>query len=99
MLSALKVPETGGETQLMPMQAGYDSLSDEIQEMIADLGAYHSTEFSQANDLGDFFEAGQKQHLSWRGLFSSAGKSSPRDRPEMPVYWSACFWYPGYGQR
>ena len=36
------------------MRAGYDSLSVEIQEMIADLGAYHSTEFSQANDLGDF---------------------------------------------
>ena len=54
MLSALKVPETGGETQLAEARAGYDSLSVEIQEMIADLGAYHSTEFSQANDLGDF---------------------------------------------
>ena len=54
MLSALKVPETGGETQLADARAGYDSLSVEIQEMIADLGAYHSTEFSQANDLGDF---------------------------------------------
>ena len=54
MLSALKVPETGGETQLADARAGYDSLSDEMQELIADLGAYHSTEFSQANDLGDF---------------------------------------------
>ena len=54
MLSALKVPEKGGETQLADARAGYDSLSDEMQELIADLGAYHSTEFSQANDLGDF---------------------------------------------
>ena len=54
MLSALKVPEKGGETQLADARAGYDSLGDEMQEMIADLGAYHSTEFSQANDLGHF---------------------------------------------
>ena len=54
MLSALKVPERGGETQLADARAGYDSLSDEMREYIADLGAYHSTEFSQANDLGDF---------------------------------------------
>ena len=54
MLSALKVPEKGGETQLADARAGYDSLSDDMQELIVDLGAYHSTEFSQANDLGDF---------------------------------------------
>ena len=54
MLSALKVPERGGETQLADARAGYDSLSDQMREFIADLGAYHSTEFSQANDLGDF---------------------------------------------
>ena len=37
MLSALKVPETGGQTELADMRAGYDSLADEMQEQIAEL--------------------------------------------------------------
>ena len=54
MLSALKVPSAGGETQLADARAGYDALSADLKASIEELGAYHSTEFSQANDLGDF---------------------------------------------
>lgn len=56
MLSAFKVPKVGGQTELADMRAGYASLPIDLQEQIESLSAYHSTEFSQANDLGDFPE-------------------------------------------
>ena len=54
MLSAVIVPDEGGETQLADMRAGYDGLDDAMKNKIDGLSAYHSTQFSQANDLGDF---------------------------------------------
>ena len=57
MLSAVTVPDEGGDTQLADMRAGYAALDEETKARIADLSAYHSTQFSQANDLGDFPEA------------------------------------------
>lgn len=54
MLSAVTVPAKGGETELADMRAGYAALDEETKRRIADLAAYHSTQFSQANDLGDF---------------------------------------------
>ena len=54
MLSAVKVPDEGGETQLADMRAGYAALDEETKAKVADLAAYHSTQYSQANDLGDF---------------------------------------------
>ena len=54
MLSAVKVTQTGGETQLADMRAGYTALDAATKAKIENLSAYHSTQFSQANDLGDF---------------------------------------------
>ena len=54
MLSAVKVPAAGGETELADMRAGYAALDAETKERIATLSAYHSTQYSQANDVGDF---------------------------------------------
>ena len=54
MLSAVTVPATGGETELADMRAGYAALDQATKDRIANLSAYHSTQFSQANDLGDF---------------------------------------------
>ena len=54
MLSAVTVPAHGGETELADMRAGYAALDNPTREKIADYAAYHSTQFSQANDLGDF---------------------------------------------
>lgn len=54
MLSAVKVTATGGETELADMRAGYAALDAATQNKIANLSAYHSTQFSQANDIGDF---------------------------------------------
>ena len=54
MLSAVKVPATGGETELADMRAGYAALDAATKGRIATLSAYHSTQYSQANDVGDF---------------------------------------------
>ena len=54
MLSAVKVPGTGGETELADMRAGYAALDAATKDRIAPLCAYHSTQYSQANDVGDF---------------------------------------------
>ncbi len=54
MLSAVVVPEEGGQTELADLRSGYEALDDATKELVAGLSAFHSTNFSQANDLGDF---------------------------------------------
>jgi len=54
MLSAVTVPDKGGETELADARAAYDALDEATKEKIASLSAYHSTQYSQANDVGDF---------------------------------------------
>ena len=54
MLSAVVVPEEGGQTELADLRSGYESLDEQTKELISGLSAFHSTNFSQANDLGDF---------------------------------------------
>ena len=54
ILSAVVVPDKGGETRLADMRTGYVALDQATKDRIANLSAYHSTEYSQANDLGDF---------------------------------------------
>ena len=54
MLSAVTVPTEGGETELADMRAGYAALDQAMRDHIENLSAYHSTQYSQANDLGDF---------------------------------------------
>ena len=56
MLSAVVVPPAGGETELADMRAGYAALDNATKTRISGLAAYHSVQFSQANDLGDFPE-------------------------------------------
>ena len=54
MLSAVIVTEEGGETELADMRAGYAALDQATKDRIDSLSAFHSTQFSQANDVGDF---------------------------------------------
>jgi alpha-ketoglutarate-dependent taurine dioxygenase len=54
MLSAVTIPDEGGETELADARAAYDELDTETRDRIEHLSAYHSTEYSQANDIGDF---------------------------------------------
>ncbi len=54
MLSAVVVPEADGETELADLRAGYAALDQATKDRIAGLSAYHSTQYSQANDVGDF---------------------------------------------
>lgn len=54
MLSAVTVPDQGGETELADMRAGYAALDKGTKKRIEHLSAFHSTQYSQANDIGDF---------------------------------------------
>ena len=55
MLTARALPPSGGgQTGLTDMRAAYDRLDAATKERIEHLSAYHSTQFSQANDMGDF---------------------------------------------
>jgi alpha-ketoglutarate-dependent taurine dioxygenase len=54
MLSAVILPDEGGETELADARAAYHALDPVTRDRIEDLSAYHSTQYSQANDLGDF---------------------------------------------
>lgn len=56
LLSAVKVPSSGGETELADARAGYAALGSALKARVEQLSAYHSTQYSQANDLGDFTE-------------------------------------------
>jgi alpha-ketoglutarate-dependent taurine dioxygenase len=48
MLSARRVPSTGGETEWADMRAAYDALDDTMRQRIAGLSAFHSLYYSQA---------------------------------------------------
>lgn len=54
MLSAVVVPDEGGETELADMRAGYAALDQATKDRIEGLSAYHSNQYSQAKDIGDF---------------------------------------------
>ncbi|MCB1683655.1 MAG: TauD/TfdA family dioxygenase [Pseudomonadales bacterium] len=56
MLSAVVVPGKGGETDLADMRAGYAALDQITRKRIEHLSAYHSTQYSQARDIGNFPE-------------------------------------------
>ena len=54
MLSAVVVPDQGGQTELADTRAAWASLDQATRDRIEHLSAYHSTQYSQANDVGDF---------------------------------------------
>ncbi len=54
MLSAVVVPNEGGQTELADTRAAWAALDQTTKDRIEHLSAYHSTQFSQANDIGDF---------------------------------------------
>ena len=54
MLSAVVVPAQGGGTALADTRSAYAALDQATKDRIENLSAYHSNQYSQANDLGDF---------------------------------------------
>ena len=80
MLSAVVVPEEGGQTELADMRAAYAELDVETRERIADLSAYHSTNYSQANDLGDFPKS------NGEGIYGSVYHGEAYLRPLVKVH-------------
>jgi len=81
MLSAVVVPDEGGETQLADMRAGYAVLDEELKARTQNLSAYHSTQYSQANDVGDFPEQNQE------GIYHGEAYLRPivKEHPETGV--------------
>lgn len=51
MLTAVKVPAEGGQTELADARAGYADLPEELRGRVQGRSAYHSTQYSQAKDL------------------------------------------------
>lgn len=77
LLSAVKVPEEGGETELADARAGYAALSQAMRDYINTLSAYHSTQFSQANDLGDFPILNQETNFHGEAYLRPLVKTHP----------------------
>ena len=80
MLSAAVVPDEGGETELADMRAGYAALDDETKQRIEGMSAYHSNQYSQANDVGDF------PPTNLEGIFRSTYHGEAYLRPIVKVH-------------
>ena len=80
MLSAVVVPDEGGQTELADLRSGYEALDTATKEMVAGLSAYHSTNFSQAIDLGDFPDA------EGEGLYGEVYHGEAYLRPMVKVH-------------
>ena len=80
MLSAVLVPEEGGETELADMRSAYAALDEATRDRIAGLSAYHSTTYSQANDLGDFPDS------NGEGIYGSVYHGEAYLRPLVKVH-------------
>lgn len=80
MLSAVIVPDEGGQTELADMRAAYAELDPATKERISGLAAYHSTNYSQANDLGDFPES------NGEGIYGSVYHGEAYLRPLVKVH-------------
>jgi alpha-ketoglutarate-dependent taurine dioxygenase len=80
MLSAVVVPEEGGETELADARAGYAALDQATKDRIEGLSAYHSTQYSQANDIGDFPPASEA------GIYGSVYHGEAYLRPLVKVH-------------
>ena len=80
MLSAVVIPEEGGQTELADMRSAYAELDQATRDRIAGLSAYHSTNYSQANDLGDFPKGGGE------GIYASVYHGEAYLRPLVKVH-------------
>ncbi len=54
ILTAIAIPDEGGQTEFADMRAGYAALDEATKKRIEGLSAYHSTQVSQAFDNGYF---------------------------------------------
>jgi alpha-ketoglutarate-dependent taurine dioxygenase len=80
MLSAVIVPDEGGQTELADMRSAYAALDQQTKDRIADLSAYHSTNFSQANDIGDFPQS------NGEGIYGSVYHPEAYLRPLVKIH-------------
>ena len=62
LLSARKIPSSGGNTEFADMRAAYDALDDAMKAAIADLKVHHSIAYSR-EVLGFEFQPSEKEQL------------------------------------
>ncbi len=80
MLSAVIVTEEGGQTEFADQRLAYAALDEATKERIATLAAYHSTNYSQANDIGDFPQS------NGEGIYGSVYHGEAYLRPLVKVH-------------
>ncbi|MDG2111890.1 MAG: TauD/TfdA family dioxygenase [Actinomycetota bacterium] len=80
MLSAVIVPDEGGGTEFADTRTAYAELDQATKDRIAGLSAYHSTNYSQANDIGDFPDTGNE------GMYGTVYHGEAYLRPLVKVH-------------
>ena len=98
MLSARVVPEEGGGTELADMRGGYAALDQATKDRIADLSAFHSTQYSQANDVGDFPPQGDNSIYHGEAYLRPLVKVHPETGVKNLFVGRHAFGIPGLGR-
>jgi len=81
ILAAKKIPESGGDTLFASMYAAYDTLSEPIRRMLADLSAQHSFERGWGTTLR-LFEGGEDRLHALKKIFPLMTHPVLRTHPE-----------------
>ena len=66
MLSAVKLPSAGGQTEFADMRAGYATLPEPMKETIAGYAAYHSTSSRKRMTWGTFLRSNRIRFITER---------------------------------
>lgn len=98
MLSAVVVPEEGGQTEFADMRAAYSALDADMKARVESLSAYHSIQFSQANDLGDFPPQDQKTNYHGEAYLRPLVKTHPETGMKNLFVARHAFGIPGLGR-
>lgn len=84
ILSAVKVPPTGGQTEWADMRAAYDALDDVSRRRIASLSAYHSLQHSQSL-VGQGAESTAAALVALTSVGSTSTEQKADDPPLRPL--------------
>ena len=99
MLSALKVPPVGGQTEFADMRAAWDELDAATRAKLEGLSAYHSLYRSQ-QQIGFVHKTDQPLRLPHQGRTAAAdGEATPGNRPQGHLRWPPRLRHPRHGRR
>jgi alpha-ketoglutarate-dependent taurine dioxygenase len=87
MLSARRVPSSGGETEWADMRAAYDALDDETRQRVGAMSAFHSLYYSQARlGLDPHHTAAGNARLGGRATAQATAVDEAPLRPLVKVH-------------